>query len=169
MTKLLSSFSLRLPKSEPGTFPDRWVWMVSAAQKSRYYRFLTAYGLMWCLLGNICLNAIRAVATVDFFSCSKSCTCPCEFCLQGQSLIWWYAAKLLASIFSLSEARHHFSSVESAILLTSSDKDTWHSLGCKLAMFSSRESIWGILRGYYGRLPPPESAQFWPLKSWVLR
>lgn len=119
------------------------------------------------LLGNGCLNAIRAVATI--FSYSKSCAFPCEFCLEGQSLIWRDAAKLPTSIFSLSEGRHHFS-VGSAMLLTSSDKDTWCSLGCKLAMFSFRESIWDILEGHYGwLLPLPERAQFWPLKSWVLR
>lgn len=97
------------------------------------------------LLGNVCLNGVRAVATV--FSYSKNCTCPCEFCLQGQSLIWRDAAKLPTSIFSLSEGRHHFSSVGSAMLLTSSDKDTWRSLGCKLAMFQGEHLryLWRVL------------------------
>lgn len=114
-------------------------------------------------LGNICLNAVRAVATI--FSYSKSCVCPCEFCLGGQSQIWRDAAKLSTYIFFLSEGRHHSSSVGNAMLLTSSDKDTWCSLVCRMAMFHRER--WDVFEGYHGRLPPPpERAQSWLLESW---
>lgn len=117
-------------------------------------------------LGNICLNAVRAIATI--FSCSKSCVCPCEFCFGGQSQIWRDAAKLSTSIFFLSEGRHHSSSVGNAMLLTSSDKDTWCSLGCRVAMFQGEH--WDVFEGYHGRLlPPPERAWSWLLESWILR
>lgn len=115
------------------------------------------------LLGNVCLNGVRAVATV--FSYSKSCTCPCEFCLQGQSLIWRDAAKLPTSIFSLSEGRHHFSSVGSAMLLTSSDKDTWRPLGCRLAMFQFQISLKGIMAGFFLFLREHNSG-LWRVESW---
>lgn len=119
-----------------------------------------ARGGVW--LGNIYLNAVRAVATD--FSHSKSSVCPCEFCLEGQSQIRRDAAKLSTSIFFLSEERHHSSSVENAMLLTSSDKDTWCSLGCRVAMFQGEH--WGVFEGYNGQLlPPPKRAQCWLLEN----
>lgn len=39
------------------------------------------------------------------------------------------------------------------MLLTSSDKDTWCSLGCRVAMFQGEH--WDVFEGYHGQLLPP--------------
>lgn len=85
-------------------------------------------------MGSISVNAIRTAASAFFFLIVKARLVPvslaCRDNLQSDEM-------LPTSIFSLSERGHRSSSVGSAMLLTSSDKDTRRSLGCRQALFSS--------------------------------